>query len=106
MSSRTIRIIELLSDAQIAQRLADTTKREIALYADKPSWQKAAEDECHRWTEKRDKAVGRLRLLLGRLDDRERRHLIRRFSPDLDVQMRTVGIELPWWKNYAADLSL
>jgi hypothetical protein len=37
--------------------------------------------------------------LIDQLDERERQHLIKHSNPDLDVQMRFIGIELPWWRN-------
>lgn len=105
MSRRTIKLIDLLCKAGNWQHSIDGAKEDVERYQSYHPWKTEAEDEVHRWSKKRDKIIAKLRLLLDRLDEHEQRHLIKYSNPDLDVLMREIGIELPWWVNRAAQAS-
>ena len=101
MSRRTIRILDLLCDATNLQRSINTVQKDVNRYEKDEDCLFLAEarDEARRWSLQRDKIAAKIRATLEQLDERERQYLIKTSNHDLDVKMREIGIELPWWRN-------
>jgi hypothetical protein len=92
---------DLLCQARNQQAYVKTVRAELSNYDDNSHWRSKArvEDEIRCWSQKLDKTVEKLRSLVDQLDDHERQHLIKHSNHDLDIRMRSVGIELSWWKD-------